>query len=143
MDKNQNKMHGRTQIAKDTLRVNKSVNEELKQVLYVAMLPDTPDLHGDITTEDEVRKACHNFNQHSMKANLFHLVETDTFSIVESYIAPVDFVLNEVVVKAGTWLVNLQIHDDDVWELVKSGQINGVSIGALASVQEIEEDTDE
>lgn len=125
------------------LPVSKAVNEELKQVLYIAMLPDSTDLHGDNTTAAEVRKACHNFNQHCMKANLFHLVETDSFSIVESYIAPTDFILNEVVIKAGTWLVNLQIHDDDVWELVKSGQINGVSIGALASVQEIEEDTDE
>ena len=125
------------------LPINKAVNEELMQVLYVAMVPDEADLHGDITTAEEVRKACHNFNQYCMKANLFHLVETNSFSIAESYLAPTDFILGEVLVKAGTWLVNLQIHDDDVWELVKSGQINGVSIGALASVQKIEEDTDE
>jgi len=132
-----------TDAIKSRLPVSKAVNEELKQVLYVAMLPDITDLHGDNTTAEEVRKACHNFNQHCKKANLFHLIETDTFSVVESYIAPTDFVLGEVLVKSGTWLVNLQIHDDDVWELVKSGQINGVSIGALASVQTIEEDTDE
>lgn len=125
------------------LPINKSTNDELKQVLYIAMLPDEVDLHGDVTTAEEVRKACHNFNQYCMKANLFHLVETNSFSIAESYLAPTDFILGEVIVKAGTWLVNLQIHDDDVWELVKSGQINGVSIGALASVQTIEEDTDE
>lgn len=125
------------------LPISKATNEELMQVLYVAMMPDEVDLHGDVTTESEVRSACHNFNQHCMKANLFHLVETDTFSIVESYIAPTDFILGEKLVKAGTWLVNLQVHDDTVWELVKSGQINGVSIGALASVQDIEEDTDD
>ena len=130
-------------VRNETLPISKAVNDELMQVLYVAMLPDSTDLHGDNTSADEVRKACHNFNQHCMKANLFHLVETTAFSIVESYIAPTDFILNEVVVKAGTWLVNLQIHDEDVWELVKSGHINGVSIGALASVQQIEEDTDE
>jgi len=125
------------------LQVNKSTNEELKQVLYVAMCPDEVDLHGDITTADEVRKACHNFNMHCMKANLFHLVETDTFTIAESYIAPIDFILGEKIVKAGTWLVNLQVLSDDVWTLVKSGNINGVSIGALASVQKIEEETDD
>lgn len=125
------------------LQVNKSTNEELKQVLYVAMCPDEVDLHGDVTTADEVRKACHNFNMHCMKANLFHLVETDTFTINESYIAPTDFILGEKIVKAGTWLVNLQVLSDDVWALVKSGNINGVSIGALASVQKIEEDTDD
>lgn len=121
------------------LPVNKAVDEELKQVLYVAMLPDSTDLHGDNTTAEEVRKACHNFNQHCMKANLFHLVETDSFSIAESYIAPADFILGEVLVKAGTWLVNLQIHDDDVWELVKSGEICAVSIGALATVEVVDE----
>lgn len=125
------------------LPISKATNEELMQVLYVAMVPDEVDLHGDVTTVDEVRKACHNFNQHCMKANLFHMVETDTFSIIESYLAPTDFILGDKLVKANTWLVNLQVHDDDVWSLVKSGQINGVSIGALASVQPIEEDTDE
>ena len=125
------------------LPISKAVNEELMQVLYVAMVPDEVDLHGDVTTVDEVRKACHNFNQHCMKANLFHMVETDTFSIIESYLAPTDFILGDKLVKSSTWLVNLAVHDDAVWELVKSGHINGVSIGALASVQNIEEDTDE
>lgn len=121
------------------LKVNKSTNEELKQVLYVAMCPDEVDLHGDVTTADEVRKACHNFNMHCMKANLFHLVETDTFAIAESYIAPIDFILGEKIVKAGTWLVNLQVLSDDVWALVKSGNICAVSIGALASVEAIDD----
>jgi len=103
-------------------------------------LPDETDLHGDTTSVEEVSKACHNFNMHCRKANLFHLVETNSFSIAESYIAPVDFVLNTQIVKAGTWLVNLQVHSDDVWELVKAGDITGVSINALASVQNIKEE---
>ena len=39
-----------------------------------------------------------------MTANLLHLVETDTFDIVESYISPVDMILNDVVIKAGSWM---------------------------------------
>jgi hypothetical protein len=127
------------QSKSQVVSIRKSKDEELKQVMYVAMSPDEVDLHGDITAEDEVRKACHNFNTFCRKANLFHVVETDTFSIVESYIAPVDFVLEDTLVKKGTWLVNLQIQNDEVWELVKSGDINGVSIGAFANVQEIGE----
>lgn len=120
--------------------VRKATDDELKQVMFVAMSPDETDLHGDVTSEEEVRKACHNFNQFCMKANLFHLVETDTFSVVESYIAPVDFILGDTQVNKGTWLVNLQIHNDEVWSMVKSGDINGVSIGALAHVINMEED---
>ncbi len=126
-----------------TFAVKKAKNEELKQVLFIAMVPDETDLHGDTTSAVEVSKACHNFNMYCRKANLFHLVETDSFSIVESYIAPVDFVLGEKIVKAGTWLVNLQVHTEDVWQLVKSNQINGVSISALASVQSLEEDNND
>ena len=122
------------------LQVQKAVNEELRQATFIVMVPDEVDLHGDVTTEEEVRKACHNFNKHSMKANLFHLVETTTFEFAESYIAPVDFILGSKEVKKGTWLCTIQCLDDDLWSLIKSGKINGVSIGALATVETLEED---
>ena len=37
--------------------VVKAADEELKQVLFIAMLPDSTDLHGDYTSSEEVRKA--------------------------------------------------------------------------------------
>jgi Putative phage serine protease XkdF len=119
------------------IEITKNADEELKQVLFVCMVPDLVDAHGDVTTVEEVAKACHNFNQFCGKANLLHLVETETFSIVESYIAPTDFILGDKFVTKGTWLVNLQVHDDSLWELVKSGDVNGVSIGALAKVEKL------
>ena len=119
--------------------VAKSLNEELKQALFVCMVPNEVDLHGDITSEDEVRKACHNFNKFCSQANLFHIVKTDSFEFAESYIAPTDFILGDKEVKKGTWLVNIQVNDDSLWELIKSGEINGVSIGALASVEVFDE----
>lgn len=122
------------------LPITKAVDEELKQATFIVMVPDEVDLHGDITTESEVRKACHNFNKYSMKANLFHLVETDTFEFCESYCAPSDFVLGDKFVRKGTWLATIQSLDDSLWELIKSGEINGLSIGALASVESVEED---
>lgn len=124
------------------LKVEKALNEELKQATFIVMVPDEIDLHGDVTSVEEVRKACFNFNKYSMQANLFHLVETETFEFAESYIAPTDFVLGETEVKKGTWLATVQCLDDDLWELIKSGEICGLSIGALASVEEIEEEDD-
>lgn len=122
------------------LPITKSVDEELKQATFIVMVPDEPDLHGDITSEAEVRKAMTNFNKYCMKANLFHLVETDTFEFCESYCCPTDFVLGDKFVKKGTWLATVQALDDNLWELIKTGEINGLSIGALASVESIEED---
>lgn len=122
---------------KNKLQVQKSVNEELKQATFVAMLPDSTDLQGDFTTADEVRKAMESFNQSSMNTNLYHIAMTDLFSVVESYLAPVDFILGDQEIKKGTWLMTLQILDDNLWGLIKDGEINGISIGATASVENL------
>lgn len=120
--------------------VAKSVNEELKQATFVVMAPNEVDLHGDITSTDEVRKACHNFNKFCQTANLFHLVQTESFEFCESYIAPTDMVLGDKIVVKGTWLATVQCLDDGLWELIKSGEINGLSIGAVATVETLEEE---
>lgn len=122
-----------------TLPVVKSLNEELMQALYVVMVPDEVDLHGDITSEEEVRKACHNFNKFCRQPNLCHLEKTTSFEIAESYCTPVEFVLGDRVVKKGTWVQLIQTLDKDLWELQKSGQFNGLSIGAMAEVQTLGE----
>lgn len=118
-------------------KVVKSLNEELMQVTYVAM-QEGVDAHGDYVSEDEVRKAKENFNKSMMRANLFHLVMTDSFEIIESYLAPVDMVIGEYEVRKGTWLTTLQVYDEELWNLIKSGEINGVSIGGRATVEELE-----
>jgi len=125
-----------------SIRVAKSVNEELKQATFLVLSPEEVDLHGDIYSADEVRKACHNFNSHSMTANLLHLVETDTFSIAESYISPVEMQLGEQVLKAGSWLVVTQFYDDEIWEEVKKGNLTGISIGGYAQVEILDEETE-
>lgn len=121
------------------IQVAKSVNEELKQATFLVLSPEEADLHGDIYSETEVRKACHNFNQHSMTANLLHLVDTDTFSIVESYVSPVNMVLNDKVIKAGSWLCTIQVHSDEVWSDIKSGSLTGVSISGIAKTEYLED----
>jgi hypothetical protein len=73
-----------------------------------------------------------------MKANLFHRIMTDSFSIAESYITPTEFILGDKFVKKGTWLCTLQVHDEALWGLIKSGEICSVSIGAVAKVEQIE-----
>ena len=118
--------------------IAKALNEELKQGLYIVLEPEVVDAHGDIISELEIRKACHNFNQSLAQANLFHLLPTTSFSIVESYISPVEMQVGEQIIKAGTWLANLQF-TDTLWEAAKTGKFSGVSIGALGIREEIEE----
>jgi len=118
--------------------ITKAVDEELMQGTYIVLEPDVIDLHGDTYSEEEVRKACHNFNSNAVKCNLFHMVETNGFSIAESYVTPVDMILGDQFVKKGTWLAVLQYNDTELWDLAKSGEICGVSIGALATVENLE-----
>jgi len=117
--------------------VSKSA-DEMKQALFIVMVPDEPDMHGDVTSAEEIQKACHNFNLFCRQPNLFHISKTNMFEFAESYIAPVDMQIGEEVIKAGTWLANIQINDDDLWQAVKDGEVSGLSIGALAAVEDIE-----
>lgn len=122
----------------NNIQIAKATNEVLKQATFVVLVPDEVDLHGDTISEEEVRKACFNFNKYCGQANLFHLAKTDTFEFCESYIVPVDIQLGDTLVKKGTWLATIQSLDDDLWELIESGEINGLSIGALATVEKLQ-----
>lgn len=116
--------------------VAKALNEELQQVTYVAMKPGV-DLQGDMVDLETVRLAKESFNKSAQRANLFHLTMTDTFEVIESYLMPCDATLNQHFVEKGSWLMTLQIHDPDVWGMIKSEDINGISIGAMAEVEDL------
>jgi hypothetical protein len=127
--------HSKSRILKQ------SNNEELKQALFVTLEPDVIDAHGDVYSEAEVRKAKESFNKSCMRANLLHLVNnTKTFEIIESYISPADMIIGNEVVKKGSWLTNLQFYDDEIWDGVKSGGFNGVSISCKAKAEYLEND---
>lgn len=127
-------------LAGINLPITKALDEELKQVTYVAMIPDSTDLHGDYTSEAEVRKAKESFNKSMMRANLFHMTMTDAFEVIESYLAPCDMILNDQFVKKSTWLMTLQVNNDDVWQMIKDDEITGISIGAVAAVEKLNEE---
>jgi hypothetical protein len=126
-----------TEKSQDGISVSKAYDEELKQATFLVLSPDETDLHGDTYDSVEVTKACHNFNEHCRKANLFHMEDTDQAFIAESYIAPTEFYLGETLVNKGSWLQVWQVQDDEIWGLIKSGDINGVSISCLANYEDL------
>jgi hypothetical protein len=140
------KYFGGSQSTPEQVEVTKSLDDEKRMALFVVLAPQegntTEDLHGDTYTAEEVEKACHNFNTHCMAANLFHQIETQEATIVQSFIAPAKFTLdNGVEVMKGTWLQWFHFPETEtgnaLWSAVKSGEINGVSIGAMATTEEI------
>lgn len=132
--------------SKEQTEVTKSVDEEQRMAMFVVLEPDVTDLHGDTYSAEEVEKACNSFSMHSMRANLFHKVETEKAKIVQSFISPSDFKTeNGKEIKKGTWLQWWYFPEgndesESIWKAVKSGEINGVSIGARAKVEEIKDE---
>lgn len=131
------------QTQKSKVSTKKSVDTELKQATFLvlkAMTDDSePDLHGDVYYADDVAKACHSYNEYCNKANLAHLMMVDkgTAYVLESYLTPVDFQLDDHFIAKGSWLQVWQFSDDTLWEDVKKGYWNGLSIQCVAEPEEL------
>jgi hypothetical protein len=128
------------------VEVTKAVDSEKRMALFVVLEPqdgdETTDLHGDTYTAEEIEKACNNFNTHCRTANIFHQVQTQDVDIVQSFITPAGFTLdNGVEVKKGSWLQWMYFPETEIgealWQGVKSGEINGVSINAMATTEDL------
>ena len=126
---------------KEVARIEKSTNEVERKALFVVLAPDEVDAHGDTYSAKEIEKGMQNFNRHCMKANLFHMVETQEAEIVQSYTTPVDMYIGEKFITKGTWVQEWHFPETEtgelLWKAVLSGEITGVSVGCVANVEEI------
>lgn len=120
--------------------VKKSSDPEQQTALYVVLAPETPDAHGDIYSEEEVEKAAHSFMLHCQRSNLLHKSNTTAFSCVESYVLPFDTEFKGFSLKSGTWLMKIKVHNSILWDFVKEGKFSGLSIGAMATVEDLDND---
>lgn len=140
------KFFGGSEKEQEEVKVKKALDEENRTALFVVLEPQegdlTTDLHGDTYSYEDVRKAAKNFNDHCNKANLFHKIDIEEAKIFESYILPTDLKLDDGrVVKAGSWLQNWYFpeteHGELLWQAVKAGTIDGVSIQGSAQTEAI------
>lgn len=126
-----------THTFKIDLPINK-VDSDKRLVTGVVLEPDTVDSQGDIVSAEVIEEAAHNFlsryNQQTQLGIMHSVFGKLGIELVESYIAPVDFALNGVDVKKGTWIITTKILDDALWEKVKKGEITGYSVGGTATV---------
>ena len=124
---------------KEVVKIEKATNEMERKALFVVLAPDEVDAHGDTYSAKEIEKAMQSFNKHCMKANLFHLVETQEAEIVQSYTTPVDMYIGDKFIKKGTWLQEWTFPETEtgemLWQAVLNEEITGVSVGCVASVE--------
>lgn len=104
-----------------------------QQIVYgVVSEPNVIDLQGDRLSKSEIRAACHKFMQTGQRIGKEHSGVAKA-SIIESYIAPTDFKCNGQVVKSGSWVMAVKIHDPALWQAVKKGDITGFSIAGTGT----------
>ena len=106
-----------------------------KQIVYgVVLEPETVDSQGDIYSATEIESACHLYLEHFQDIHHMHMtaLSEDSVRIVESYIAPCDFVMGTEPVKTGTWVLALHVLNDELWAQIKDGRLTGLSIGGMA-----------
>jgi len=106
-------------------------NDDKQIVLGIVLEPNRVDAHGDFMTIDEIEKSSYYFMLNSQTVGLNHEEIFEDAKVVESYLAPVDFVINQEKVKRGTWLMGVKVTDKKKWEMIKDKKFNGFSIGAF------------
>ena len=127
------------------VELEKAVDEEKRMALFVVLSPDEVDAHGDTISAEEIEKACLDFNEHCNQANLLHRIHTQKAKIVQSFINMSDFKLDDGrTIKKGAWLQWWKFPEgdevsDELWDLVKAGELNGVSIGCTGIKEDIDE----
>lgn len=123
-------------------QVVEEVNEEMVsyEVVYEPMVKDA---HGQWMSEESIAEACDNLNMNLEKgvvtSNLFHLEQTDMFTIESTWVQKeldVKVVQTGEIIKAGTWICKIQYHNEDLWNLKKAGVIGGISFGGVGKVNQ-------
>ncbi len=108
-------------------------------IVYAPMEEDT---WGTYMNAEEIEKAAHWFMRNGSRNNdIQHSFEPDRdCSVVESWIARSDTEIGGETVKAGTWLMTVEITNADVWGKIERGEITGLSMGGVGTYSE--EDVD-
>lgn len=102
--------------------------DEVKRIVYgVVLIPWEVDLQGDIMTDEEVEKAAHKFVESFQNVDEMH-VKSDVGTLLESYVAPSDFVMGGVEVVKGSWILVTRANKK-AWEKIKDNELVGYSMG--------------
>ena len=107
-------------------------------VYLVVIKPNTLDTDNQWFAPEDVELVAHRFlvRYGLGEAHLFeeHDKKLSGVFIAQSYIAPVDFMLNNRRIIEGTWLVVLYVENDEIWDKIMKGELTGASPRGPASL---------
>jgi len=130
----QNAVNKVTKAMEDEIMIMK-VDDEKRIVTGVVLEPEQVDLEGDIISKEELEETAHFFLKTSPVVGFRH-TSTAKASVVESYLAPVNFKIKGLngmqKVKKGSWILSVHIPGDRLWKMVKERKIQAFSVGGFA-----------
>ena len=135
-------MKKQTKSAPLFIPISKASDEE-QTVTGVVLQPEVTDAQGDIYDATVIKAAAYDFLANYNKATKLGKQHNDfkawqeRFALVESYLAPIEFVMGTNLVKLGSWIMTVKVLDPKIWALVKAGKITGFSIGGKAKVKNL------
>ena len=130
---------------KDEPKVNiiKSVNVEEQKTVEVVYKPDDRDVHDQWMTEETIAQGEESFRGNEVTPNLYHIMDTDQFEVTKSWVLPEDTTYEiadsefpSKTLKKGTWVAEVHYKDSSLWELKKSKELGGLSLGGYGDVNE-------
>ena len=124
-----------SKISHDVSFISKAATLERGLVYGLVYEPLVKDTHEDFATAEDIEAAAHNYLPAAMQ-NVEHdgeqtLTNADG-TVVESYIAPCDFMVDEEEIIKGSWILVTKIHTEDLREKIRNGEITGYSMEGTA-----------
>lgn len=131
--------------------IKMSMDEEQHIITGPALIPNKPiyrrngaDEYFIVFSEQTIKDIMEKYmSDKGLGINLEHTYETENASIIESYLINRDKgILHKDFddLPDGTWIVSMKIHNEKLWELVKSNMLNGFSIEGILSLQPAKEE---
>jgi hypothetical protein len=129
--------------AKKSNQVIKQFDDEQMiaiEPLYIAA--GEVDAVGDTYDLEDVYEMVTNFNkaieEKTISSGLFHKSKTNSYTFIKAWVNECECTIGETLVKEGQPIVKVQFNNKIAWELRKSGELMGLSIGAKAVFEELE-----
>lgn len=127
------KVHKESSFSKEV--VFKGMNK-MKQIVYgVVLAPDEIDEQSDYMRAEDIEASAHDYLRKSRTVGRRHSGTVDA-DVVESYIAPQDLTFAEgphgpQMVKKGSWVLGVKVHDPAEWDKVQNGEYQAFSVGGF------------
>jgi len=104
------------------------VEEEQRLVTGIVIEPEVEDTYGDVISIEEIEKAMIRFMEGNPQIRVEHDPDyKPKVVIIENWIEREGRMIGEQFIKIGTWLMTTKVFDNDVWDMIKSGKLNGYS----------------